>query len=52
VKGNFLAGFAVAVLLAMPFIVPVIAGIDTWKYLLGAMGLWLFVRAGMGRPNH
>jgi len=51
VKGNLIVGFAVAVLLAMPFIVPAIAGIDTWKYLLGAIGLWLFVRAGMSRPN-
>ena len=47
---NLAGGLLVAVLLAVPFVVPVIAGIDTWKYLLGAVGMWLFVRAGMGRP--
>jgi hypothetical protein len=42
-------GFAVAVLLAAPFIVPTVAGIATWKIILGGAGLWIFVRAGMGR---
>jgi hypothetical protein len=48
---NLAGGLLVAAAIALPLIVPVIAGIDTWKYLLGAIGLWLFVRAGMGRPN-
>jgi hypothetical protein len=48
---NLAGGLAVAVVLAAPFVVPTIAGISTWKYLLGAFGLWVFVRAGMSRPN-
>ena len=51
VARNLAGGLLVAVLLAVPFVVPVIAGIDTWKYLLGAIGLWIFVRAGMSRPS-
>jgi hypothetical protein len=51
VKGNLIAGFTIGVLLAFPLIVPAIGGIDTWKYMLAAAGLWLFVRAGMGRPS-
>ena len=49
---NLIGGLVVAGLLALPFAVPVIAGIDTWKYLLGAVGLWLFVRAGAGARTH
>ena len=45
---NLIGGLLVAGLFALPFVVPVIAGIDTWKYLLGAIGLWLFIRAGAG----
>ncbi len=44
---NLAGGLAVAVLLAAPLVVPAIAGISTWKYLLGAIGLWVFVHAGM-----
>jgi hypothetical protein len=44
---NLAGGLAVAVLLAAPFVVPAIAGISTWKYVLGAIGLGIFVRAGM-----
>ena len=46
---NLVGGFLVAALLAGPFIVPSVAGISTWKYLLGAIGLWLFGRAGMSK---
>ena len=48
---NLVGGFGLAVLLAAPFVVPTIAGISTWKYLLGMIGLWVFVRAGMSRSN-
>jgi len=48
-KVNLFGGLAVAVLLALPFVVPVVAGIATWKVILGIAGLWIFVRAGMGR---
>jgi hypothetical protein len=48
---NLIGGLAAAVLLAAPFVVPTIAGISTWKYLLGVIGLWVFVRAGMSRPS-
>ncbi len=43
---NLAGGPGVAVLLAAPLVVPAIAGISTWKYLLGAIGLGAFVRAG------
>jgi hypothetical protein len=46
---NLAWGFAVAALLAGPFIVPTIGGIATWKVILGVAGLWIFVRAGMSR---
>ena len=48
---NLAGGLLVAAAIALPFVIPVIAGIETWKYLLGAIGLWLFVRAGMSRPS-
>ncbi len=48
---NLAAGLGLAVLLAAPFALPTIAGISTWKYLLGAIGLWVFIRAGMSRSN-
>ena len=43
---NFSGAIAVAVLLALPLVKPVIAGIDTWKIVLGLAGLILFVSAG------
>lgn len=46
---NLAGGFALAVLLAAPFIFPTVAGIATWKVILGIAGLWIFVRAGMSR---
>jgi hypothetical protein len=46
---NLAGGILAAALLAAPFVVPSVAGISTWKYLLGAMGLWLFGRAGMSK---
>ena len=44
---NFAGGLAIAILLALPFVQPVIARIDTWKIVLGIAGLIVFVRAGM-----
>ena len=46
---NLLMGLAIAVLLSAPFIFPYVAGIATWKILLGVAGLRIFVRAGLGR---
>jgi hypothetical protein len=34
---------------SLPFIVPTIARVDTWKIVLGLAGLALFVSAGLGR---
>jgi hypothetical protein len=48
---NLIGGLVVAAVIAIPFVVPVIAGISTWKYLAGAIGLVVFVRAGMSRPH-
>lgn len=44
---NFAGAIAVAVLLALPFVMPTIARVDTWKILLGLGGLALFVSAGL-----
>lgn len=44
---NLAGGLVVAVLLTVPFVVPRIAGIDTWKIVLGLAGLALFVSGGM-----
>lgn len=44
---NFAGAIAVAVLLALPFVTPTIARIDTWKIELGLGGLALFISAGL-----
>jgi hypothetical protein len=44
---NFAGALAVAIGVALPFAVPTIGRIDTWKIVLGIAGLTLFVRAGM-----
>jgi hypothetical protein len=46
---NFAGAIAVAILLALPFVQPRLAHIDTWKIVLGIAGLIIFVRAGMTR---
>jgi len=46
---NFAGAAVVALALALPFIVPTIARVDTWKIVLGLAGLALFVSAGLGR---
>ena len=42
---NILAGSGLAVLLAVLLAAPTIGGISSWKILLGAIGLILFVRS-------
>jgi hypothetical protein len=39
---NLAGGLAVAIVLAAPFVVPRIGGIDTWKILLAMAGLAIF----------
>jgi hypothetical protein len=39
---NLLGGAIVAVVFALPFVVPRIGGIDTWKILLAIAGLAVF----------
>lgn len=46
---NFAGAIVAALLLALPLVKPVIAGIDSWKIVLGLAGLILFVTAGMSR---
>ena len=46
---NFAGAIGVAVLLALPLVVPTIARVDTWKIVLGILGLVIFVSAGMTR---
>jgi len=48
---NFAGAIVVAVILALPLVTPVVAGVDTWKIVLGAAGLILFVAAGMSRTH-
>jgi hypothetical protein len=40
---NVVCGVGVAVVLASVGIVPTVAGVSTWKWLLGVLGLLLFV---------
>ena len=42
---NIGCGAAAAVVVAALVIVPTINGIETWKYVLAAIGLWLVARA-------
>jgi len=46
---NFAGALAVAIGVALPFAVPTIGRIETWKIVLGIAGLILFVRAGMAK---
>ena len=46
---NFAGALAAALVLALPLVRPDIAGIATWKIVLGAAGLLLFVSAGMSK---
>jgi hypothetical protein len=44
---NFAGAVAVAILLALPLVMPSIGRVETWKIVLGLAGLLLFVTAGM-----
>ena len=46
---NFAGAVAAALVLALPFVVPRLGRIDTWKIVLGIAGLVLFIRAGVGK---
>ena len=46
---NFAGAIGVALLLALPLMVPTISRIDTWKIVLGIAGLIVFVGAGMNK---
>lgn len=44
---NFVGATIAAILAALPFVVPTVGRIATWKIVLGIAGLVVFVRAGM-----
>ena len=46
---NFAGAAAVAIFLALSLVQPVVAGVASWKIVLGVAGLILFVTAGMSR---
>ena len=46
---NFAGAGAVAIFLALSLVIPTVAGVASWKIVLGAAGLILFVTAGMSR---
>ena len=43
---NIVGGLAIATVIAVIMMVPSFRGISTWKYLLGVIGLVLFLLAG------
>jgi hypothetical protein len=46
---NFTGAVAVAIFLALSLVKPSVAGVASWKIVLGVAGLILFVTAGMAR---
>lgn len=46
---NFATALGCAVALALPFVVPTIGQVATWKIVLGIAGLVLFISAGMSK---
>jgi len=46
---NIVLGALVATIVATMVVSPRIGGIEAWKYVLGAVGVWLFVVAGRRR---
>jgi len=49
---NVVLAAAAASLVALLLAVPSIGGVSTWKYVLAAMGLALFVLAGRGTKKN
>jgi hypothetical protein len=49
--GNLVSAAAAAGVVALLLAVPSIGGVSTWKYVLAAIGLALFVLAGRGKPK-
>ncbi|HEV3062528.1 MAG TPA: hypothetical protein VGY48_30045 [Vicinamibacterales bacterium] len=50
--GRLVAGVAVAVVAAWLMAVPRVAGVETWKWVLGVIGLALFLVGGVqGRQD-
>ena len=47
---RMIAGLGVALVGAVLLAVPAILGVATWKWVLGAIGLAIFVSAGRRRP--
>jgi hypothetical protein len=47
---KLLVASGIAILIALLLAVPSIGGIDTWKWILGVVGLALILRAG--RKDH
>ncbi len=47
---RLLGGMALAVGLALPFMMPAIAGIATWKIVLGVLGAALFMAGSRHQP--
>ncbi len=47
--GRITLGLAVAAILAAALTVPSVFGIETWKWVLGLIGLALFVSSGKRR---
>jgi uncharacterized membrane protein YeiH len=43
---KLVGGVALATVLAVVFLVPSVSGVSTWKWVLAAVGLVLFVLAG------
>ena len=48
---RIVAGLLVAAVAAALAVVPSILGVATWKWVLGAIGLAIFVSAGRRRPS-
>ena len=48
---NLIGGITAAVAVATMLVVPSVAGIDTWKIVLGVVGLVLFFSAGTVKPR-
>jgi hypothetical protein len=48
---NIVGGVAIATVIAVVVMVPSFRGISTWKYVLGVIGLVLFICGGIGQKR-